>query len=113
MTNPRPVNPVFVLSNGTRVGMDLRACGRRPTGNGAYWHVWQPIIEGDLLKLMPMVVAMDADDWPAAAALTFPLFSGDRRLNSEWVQRIIQNSPCLQAGAKGITGGKVYEKGDL
>ena len=97
----KPVNPAFVLSNGIRVPFDLRYQGPRPPN-----FVWEPVIEGEVVKLMPMVVAIEADVWPPLAALLLPVLPGVK-MSHEWVQRVLANSPCLR-GAWAL--GKRWQK---
>jgi hypothetical protein len=87
--NP-PVNPVMVLSNGARVPFHLRWCGT----------YFEPVIEGDVAKLMPMVIAIDADEWPSGAAIRWPSIGA---ASAEWAQRLLDNSPILKKGSTAQT----------
>lgn len=105
MTDPekyRPVKPVFVLDNGIRVPLDLRYRGVRDTsiGSGSLSHVYEPVIEGDLVKLLPRVVAIDAETWPSGSAFLFPSLGA---AGKEWAERVLSNSPVFKTGS-GATG---------
>lgn len=91
-TPPAPTNPVMVLANGIRVPLVLRHLGY---GFGV-GEVWQPVIEGDIEKLMPLLVALDADEWPSNTSVKFPGWSGG---TYEWAQRVLAASPILKGGS--------------
>jgi hypothetical protein len=99
----RPVNPVFVLANGTRVPFDLRY-----TGFQGQWRTWLPVIEGDVAKLLPMVHAVDAEYWPTGAALSLPSLES-RQASHEWGKRVISNSPIFK---RVFTGGREIRRNE-
>jgi hypothetical protein len=70
------------------VTVELRYAG---VSNGA--HIWEPVIEGDLARIMASVVAIDADSWPAGAGLQLP--AGPGYDNVEWGLSVLANSPIL------------------
>jgi hypothetical protein len=84
----KPVNPKWLLSNGMRVGFDLRWVGG----------MWEPVIEGDVLKLMPMVIGIEADHWPTGVQMRLPSLGA---ASQAWAERVLSNSPCLR-GAHGL-----------
>lgn len=86
---PKPVRPVFVLDNGLRVPFDMRF-----VGIGKFGATYTPIIEGDLVKLMPRIVSLDADDWPPDCAIKFG--NTQDGMNREWAERLLANSPILK-----------------
>jgi hypothetical protein len=89
----KPVGPLFLLGNGTRVAIGLRYTGTRELF-GEVKHVWTPVIEGDVLKLMPMVHGFDAEYWPPETSLLFPSMETPG-MSREWAQRLLTNSPVL------------------
>jgi hypothetical protein len=93
MTPPGPVNPVMVLANGIRVPLALRYLGYSV---GTIGHCYRPVIEGDVDKLMPQMVAIDADEWPSNTTIKFPGWSGG---TPQWAQQILDNSPILKGGS--------------
>ena len=92
---PRPVNPKFILGNGSRIGFDMTYVGYSP-GHGG--HIYRPVIEGEMAKLMPMVHGVDADEWPKDVSMQFPGL-GSTTLSKEWMDRFMANSPCLRTGS--------------
>jgi hypothetical protein len=89
-----PTNPVFILASGMRVPIHLREAGYTV---GIGW-LWEPVIEGDLAKLLPMVVAIDCDgEWPSGASFKFPNPKGMD--GQAWAHRILANSTCFKSGS--------------
>jgi hypothetical protein len=86
-----PTAPVMVLDSGIRVPLELKFVERKPNG----WFIFRPVIEGDILKLMPMPHSVDAEFWPPSACLIFPQFP-ERGLTEEWCIRLLKNSPVLR-----------------
>lgn len=101
MTDELPEPPkgfVFILKGGQRVPVDLRYVEKRPK----IGHVWRPVIEGSLQKLMPEVVALDAEYWPPATHVVFPTLPGGSERTHEWMTWVMANSPALtQISARG------------
>lgn len=93
-TKPEPpLNPVFVLSNGIRVPLHMRYRFYDPQ----HGHIWEPVIEGDVAKLMGLIVRIDATHWPKACHVLLPSVGPTAEADLAWAQRIIENSPVLKA----------------
>lgn len=96
-----PRGVVLVLGNGTRVPVDLKHIANHPS----YGRIFKVLIEADMVKLMPMIHAVDADRWPPGCTLQFPRLDGT--LSDEWLQRVLNNSRILR---RGRTSGIEYTK---
>lgn len=88
MRPPKPSKVVFITNSGMRVPVELRYAGFPEAV-----HTWEPVIEGDLPTIMANVVAIDADHWPAGAALQLPAGPGYDTV--EWGLAVLENSPVL------------------
>lgn len=85
---PKPTSVVLITDQGRRVPVELRYAGFNSDA-----HIWEPVIEGDLGKIMASVVAIDADSWPAGVGLQLP--AGPGYDNVEWGLAVLANSPIL------------------
>lgn len=82
----QPVNPVFVLFNGTRVPFTVKFLQKHLNGV-----VWTPVLDGNPgWAFYQQVHSIDADHWPDACGLAF-----GREVNREWLDGIISRSECM------------------
>jgi hypothetical protein len=84
---------VLITDKGWRVPVDLKLLEGEE-------NIWLPLIEGSLDKIMPSVISIDAEFWPARAYFRIP--TGPGYDTFEWAERIMKNSPldlgCLSRG---------------
>lgn len=92
----KPTNIVLITDAGFRVPVDMRMV---PTEfwcdvaghSSCTW--WEPLVEGDLTKIMPHVVKMEGDALPHNAHIVID--SGPGYDTQEWGHRLMINSPIL------------------
>lgn len=84
----RPEGLVMVTDTGLRIPIDLRLEHVDPDTGIRYW---QPVIEGDLDKIMPSVVAFDGPPVGVGESVSF-FKSGPGWDTAEWGQRVMSNS---------------------
>lgn len=85
--NPfEPVNPVFVLFNGSRVPFTVKFLQSQVQGV-----VWQPVLDGNPgWEFYQQVHSVDADYWPMGCGLAF-----GHGVNKPWLEALIKRSDCL------------------
>lgn len=93
----KPQGVVFITNKGVRIPIHLKLKGVGNCGMTGHnlCNIWEPVIEGDLTRLLPLVVAMDAEHWPHGSHLAIE--PGPGYMTPEWGINIVKNSPCLQS----------------